>query len=127
MYQRTNRTWLTIALLLSATLLTLHVYALEQYLYWYHRWLDIPTHMLGGAALGSFLMAFGTARRTRTYFFWLLVFFMGWEIFEYSFGISTQFGTVTAKAYWIDTIKDIIDDLLGAFLIFVFARKTSWR
>ena len=127
MHRRTNQTWLLIALLLSAVLLSIHVYSLQNYLYWHHRWLDIPMHMLGGAALGSFLMAFGTTRRTRTYFFWLLVLFFGWEIFEYFYGISTQIGTVTASAYGIDTTKDIVDDLIGSFVPFILARKTSWR
>lgn len=127
MFRRTNRTWLTVALALSAILLSIHLYALRGFWYWHHRWLDIPMHMLGGAAVGSFLMAFGTARRTRTYFFWIFAIAIGWEIFEYIFGISTQLGTVTMRAYWMDTIKDILDDFIGSCVPFVLARKTSWR
>lgn len=127
MYRRTNHTWLTFALVLSAVLLVIHLYALKYYLYWHHRWLDIPMHMLGGAALGSFLMAFGTTRRTSTYFLCMLAIFVGWEVFEYIFGISTQLGGLETRAYRIDTVKDILDGLIGSCLPFVLARKTSWR
>lgn len=79
-------------------------------------------HILGGAAAGSFLMAFGTGRRTATYFFLMLAAFVSWEIFEYVGHISTG-----QPDYWFDTSKDVIDGLLGSFIPFIFARKTSWR
>ena len=122
MQHRLNRTWLSIAFVFSALLLIAHLHALEGYLYWYHRWLDIPMHILGGAAAGSLLMAFGTGRRTGTYFLCMLAIFLGWEIFENMAHISTG-----QPDYWLDTGKDIIDGLIGSCIPFIFARKTTWR
>lgn len=122
MYQRMNRTWLSVAFILSAILLLTHLYALQHYLYWHYRWFDIPMHIIGGAALGSFLFAFGTARRTSTYFACMFAIFVGWEIFEYFAHISTG-----QPHYWLDTMKDIADGLIGSSIPLLFARKTSWR
>lgn len=79
-------------------------------------------HIIGGAALGSFLFAFGTARRTSTYFLCMLAVFVGWEVFEYLAHISTG-----QPHYWLDTTKDIFDGLIGSSIPFLFARKTIWR
>lgn len=122
MHLRTNRTWLLIALGLSIALLSVHLHALDQFLYWHHRWLDIPMHMLGGAAAGAFLMAFGTGRRTFTYFLCMMAIFVGWEVFEYAARISTG-----QPDYWLDTSKDIVDGLIGSAATFLIARKTTWR
>ena len=79
-------------------------------------------HILGGAALGAFIMAFGTARRTSTYFLCMVAVVLGWEIFEYFGHISTG-----QADYWIDSTKDIIDGLLGAAITLFVSRKNSWR
>lgn len=119
---QTNRTWLFSAFILSVLLLLVHLYALHAFLYWHHRWLDIPVHIVGGAAAGSFLLAFGTTRRTSTYFICMLAVFVGWEVFEYFGHISTG-----QPDYWIDTAKDVVDGLIGSCVTFFLARKTRWR
>jgi len=122
MYQRMNRTWLAIALALSALLLAVHLYALANFWYWHYRWFDIPMHILGGIAIGSLLLSFGTNRRTSIYFLCMLAIVVCWEIFEYVFGISTH-----QPHYWVDTFKDMADGLLGSCAALYFARKTAWH
>lgn len=122
MYTRTNRTWLAVALVLSAVLLIAHVHALANFWYWKYRWSDIPMHILGGAALGSFIFAFGTTRRTGTYFLCILVLFVFWKGAEY-------FGHVSyAQPYqWLENFKDLVTSFIGACIPFVIGRKTTWR
>lgn len=113
-----NRKPLYTALILTALLLALHLYALSTSFYWYHRWFDIPMHILAGASIGAFLLAFFTVRRAFLYFLLMLGVGVGWEIFENVNHISTG-----QHGYWIDTIKDIIDDMIGATITFYIAKK----
>jgi hypothetical protein len=117
-----NRKPLYTALVLTALLLALHLYALATYFYWYHRWFDIPMHILAGMAIGWLLLAFFDARKATLYFFGMLAVGVGWEIFENVNHISTG-----QPGYWFDTIKDIVDDLIGAGITFYIAKKTSWH
>lgn len=122
MQYRPNRTWLTTAFFLSVTLLVLHLYALQYHLYWVHRWFDIPMHIIGGAAIGAFIFAFGTGRRTFTFFFLLLVVFLVWKSIEHFGHISYE------HPYdWLGNFKDLVTSFIGAFVPFVLGRKTSWR
>jgi hypothetical protein len=113
-----NRKPLYTALVLTALLLALHVYALNTYFYWHHRWFDIPMHILGGAAIGAFLLAFFNVRRTILYFSCILAVTVGWEIFENVNHISTG-----QPGYWLDTIKDIVDGFIGAGITFYIAKR----
>ncbi|MES2225629.1 MAG: hypothetical protein V4480_02355 [Patescibacteria group bacterium] len=117
-----NRRPLFAALILTALLLALHLYGLSTYFYWYHRWFDIPMHILGGAAIGAFLLAFFAVRRTALYFSCMLAVAVIWEIFEYIMGISTG-----QSGYWFDTIKDILDGMIGSGITFAVAKKSTWH
>jgi hypothetical protein len=110
------------ALALAALLLCLHLYALKTDFYWYHRWFDIPMHVLGGVAVGAFLLAFFNVRRTVLYYFCMLAIVVGWEIFEYVAQISTG-----QPDYWIDTFTDMLNGLIGASVTYVAARNPLWR
>ncbi len=117
-----NRKPLFFALGLTALLLTLHLYALSTFFYWHHRWFDIPMHILGGAAIGALLLAFFSVRRAALYFSCMLGVTVIWEIFEYTTGISTG-----QPDYWLDTIKDICDGMIGSLITFLFAKKSLWH
>jgi hypothetical protein len=110
------------ALLLAALLLSLHLYALHTDFYWYHRWFDIPMHILGGVALGAFLLAFFNVRRTVLYFSCMLAVVIGWEVFENLAHISTG-----QPDYWIDTFADMANGLIGASITFVLTKRPLWR
>ncbi|CAN5759976.1 hypothetical protein BH11PAT2_BH11PAT2_02700 [soil metagenome] len=117
-----NRKPLYIALVLSAALLAAHLYALSTYFYWHHRWFDIPMHILGGIAIGSFLLAFFSVKRAWLYFAAMLSITVLWEVFEYYAGISRG-----QPDYWFDTIKDIADGMIGASITFITAKNFSCR
>lgn len=89
---------------------------------WYpYPWLDIPMHLLGGFAVGSFLLAlFG--RRVWPFVLLMTAVAVGWEIFEYVSGI-----TAGELGYWLDTGHDLLDDALGALAAYYVARKAPWR
>jgi len=110
------------SLVLAIVLLAVHLYALQNYFYWHHRWFDIPMHILGGITIGAFLLAFLSARQARFYFFCMVLVVVGWEVFEYFGHISTG-----QPHYWLDTFKDMIDGLIGAGVSLYIARRSLWR
>jgi len=111
-----------LSLLVLAFLLVFHTLGISQGYYLIFWPYDIFAHIFGGLGIGLFLIA---AARTfwpvilngnRTAKIVFLVFVVGliWEIFEVIYNIAGySFGT---KAYFIDTIKDLIDDVIGGFL-----------
>jgi hypothetical protein len=117
-----NQKPLYFALILTTLLLALHLYALHTFFYWYHRWFDIPMHVLGGMAIGAFLLAFFNVRRTALYFSCMLVVVIGWELFEYFGHISTG-----QPGYWTDTVKDMADGMIGAAITYFLTRRPLWR
>lgn len=117
----TRAYWFIAALILSAALALLNFWALDQYLYWKNVWFDIPMHFLGGLTIGVFAAAL--VYRFRPWFFVLLstVAFVGWEVFEYLFGIPKE------ANYVFDTSLDLLMDALGALIVYGVARATLWR
>jgi hypothetical protein len=75
--------WLLIALALSLVLLGIHLYALDNHLYWYYRWLDTPVHIIAGAMMGAAVV--GVLLKFRPYSYMIAIAFgsIGWEAFEY--------------------------------------------
>lgn len=94
-----------------------HLAALHFFWYWYLWWFDIPMHILGGMALGALGIAvFG--KRAALFMLWMIVVVLGWEAFEFAARISTgQFD------YWIDTISDIANGLIGGSIMYLLAKK----
>jgi hypothetical protein len=78
--------------------------------------------MLGGAALGSFLIALSPKPRRLFYLLLMIGIGVGWEIMEYVGGITTY-----EPGYVFDTSLDLLDDTIGAIVIYVLARFTIWR
>ncbi|KND49989.1 MAG: putative membrane protein (4 TMH) [Parcubacteria bacterium C7867-008] len=114
--------WLLGTLLLALILLGVHLYALQNYLYWYYRWLDTPVHILGGTMMGAFIVGVFIKYRPYTYLLGIALGAIGWELFEYYFGISTG----QTRYVW-DTLHDILNDVIGAVALYVLARFTIWR
>ncbi len=114
--------WLLFALCSAALLLVLDMWALAQSLFWTHRWIDIPMHILGGVSIGAFCV--GLFGRHRPLLFVLLValFATSWEFFEYVFGL-----TIEGDLYWLDTTHDLLNGAVGALAAYLVARKTLWR
>lgn len=114
--------WLLIALALAVVLLGIHLVALQYYLYWYYRWLDTPMHILAGAMMGAATIGVLLKFRPYAYIAVIVIGALGWEAFEYHFGISTG-----QPHYALDTFHDILNDFLGAIIMYLIARYTVWR
>ncbi|HEX7724598.1 MAG TPA: hypothetical protein VF438_02575 [Candidatus Paceibacterota bacterium] len=91
---------------------------------------DVYLHFGGGLGIAMLLHAllisykpdyFHTARSRRLVLWGVLVVGLVWELFEAYFGIAGA--PVGTKAYYTDTIKDLIDDMLGgALAVWLVAR-----
>lgn len=78
-------------------------------------------HYLGGVTSAVCVSAFLLHRRDRTFIFLLTLIFIGWEVFEFVFGVAHK------ANYPLDTVIDLILDTLGALTVYAIARKTLWR
>ncbi len=113
--------WFVSALVLAVMLTYLQSEAVINFLYWRYSWFDILMHLLGGATIGTFLIALLARSRPRAYVGLLLVAFIGWEVFEYVSGIPRE------ANYALDTAIDLVMDFIGAFAAYAAARITLWR
>ncbi len=113
--------WLYCALILCAALAALNLLAFEYYLYWRFWWYDVMMHFLGGIAIGTFLIALSKQPRPRLYAALFAAIAIGWEVFEYFFGLPRE------KNYVLDTATDLVMDTLGATVVYLIAQKTLWR
>jgi hypothetical protein len=110
-----------LALLVLAFLLVFHSLGISQNFYLYFWPYDIIAHIMGGLGIGLFIAAFFRTYqqgrfKEKAKVIVPLVFLvgLGWEVFEVYFNIAgNPYGT---KAYFIDTIKDLIDDTLGGII-----------
>ncbi len=114
--------WLFAALMLSALLSVLNLIALEGYWYWKYRWFDTPMHILGGLAIGALCIGLSRTYRPLTYAGILALAFLGWEVFEYVFHLSTN-----QPHYLLDTLHDLMNDAVGGLITFLIARNTIWH
>lgn len=113
--------WLLAALLLASLLAALQWWAVSDFLYWRYEWFDIPMHYLGGIVIASFLVPLIPRGRRFTLLFAALTLFIGWEVFEYIFGLPRE------ANYPLDTAEDLLLDVLGALTAYTLARNTIWR
>ena len=105
-----------------ALLITLGAHILGMHgLYMQYPWYDIFMHILGGVGIGLFLTAFVKSnlpnlkhRRTKVI---TGVFIAGliWELIEVHYDIAGE--PLWTKAYYLDTLKDLIDDTIGGALV----------
>lgn len=113
--------WLIAALVLSLILATAQQVAVAQYLYWRYEWFDIPMHFFGGITIATFVVALLRSFRPRLYILLFTVAVLGWEVFEYLFGIPRE------QNYVFDTALDLLMGTLGALITYTLARFTVWR
>ncbi len=117
-----NRQLFYIALSSAVFVIALHLLASKYYLYWTYRWVDIPMHILGGIMSGLFVFVFLRALKLQESLHNLLigVFIIGiaWEILELWYKVE-----VLGLFYWLDTLKDLIDDTIGGLIsIYIWNR-----
>ncbi|MFZ1987770.1 MAG: hypothetical protein WAV21_01915 [Minisyncoccia bacterium] len=115
--------WLLAALFASSLLAGLHMWALTDFIYWRYRWFDTVMHLLGGITIGIFAVALLRSYRPFAFVLVVATIAIAWEIFEASIGIAVFPGV----NYTWDTAHDILNDTLGAVLVYIVARYTLWR
>lgn len=113
--------WLVAALLLCTVLAALEWWAVENFIFWKYVWFDLPMHFLGGLALGVLAVGIINTRNVRYFILSLLLAFVGWEVFEYVFGVPRE------ANYAFDTSIDIVMDTLGALVAYTVAARTIWK
>lgn len=105
--------------LVAVILLVSHLFGMDG-LYYTYDWYDTPMHMIGGLALGLLVYQISHSVKHVTHISWRKIIFaiiligLAWEVFEAFFGIAgAPLGT---RAYYIDTVKDLVNDTFGAFV-----------
>lgn len=116
-----------LALLVLAVLLVGHSLGISDGFYLSIKSYDIFAHILGGVGIGFFtagvLRTLLPGMVKNTVLTTILIVFivgLGWEAFEVYFNIAGYpFGT---KLYYIDTVKDLVDDVIGGAIAALIAR-----
>jgi hypothetical protein len=115
--------FLLLILGVALVLMVYHAIATKLHLYWTTNWIDVPAHVLGGVLSG--LIIFFTIsllnRKTTPFGILFFSFFIGmfWELFEWKAGLIA----LTDSFFWIDTTGDIIADLIGAYISYLYIIK----
>ena len=117
-----RRKLLVVILALSVLVTFLHLTALRYALYYVVPWFDVGMHFLGGALVALMgvwcarFFLFGEAIPGKHILLIVLVaagvIGVLWEVFEYFTGLRTAYN------YPLDTLKDLIMDLLGAMSVY---------
>jgi len=105
--------------ILSFSVLSLHLLALNFFLYWHIWWFDLLVHFLAGALVSIFFIWFFKNRIKNfipkiLFLSATITFLVGvfWETFEYFAGL-----TFSSSSYILDTISDIVFTFLGGLFI----------
>jgi hypothetical protein len=128
------------ALITVVLLFVGHIIGGEYNLYRHLHGYDIFMHILGGlgigfsitAVLGSCIDFFELKKRDalrmqlhHNYWIIIVLVFIGgflWELFEAYYNIAGA--PVGTKAYYIDTLKDLVDDMIGGCVaVYVWRRR----
>ena len=117
------------ALIVLAALLAAHVCGLDGY-YFIYPWYDIMMHILGGVGVGLFLAAIfksyksGVLFERRTIIIGVIFVGLVWEVFEMYYHLTAY--PLWTKLYYLDTVKDLIDDTIGgAFIAYIVTRTSN--
>lgn len=89
--------------------------------YFEYKWLDIPMHILGGFLFTNLFINLSNNKNVNFRNILIFILFIGisWEILEYALDI------INLKSFvgWFDTIKDLFDDIIGAYIAFVLYKS----
>lgn len=111
-----------LALSVAAVIIALHQIAINLYLYWIYRGVDIPMHIMGGFMAGLFvfifLRVFKFKENRRNLLLGVLLVGVGWEILELVYRVD-----IVGFWYWLDTAKDLIDDVIGGLISIYIWKK----
>jgi hypothetical protein len=115
------------ALVILAFVLAAHIFGLTG-AYVAYSWYDIMMHVLGGVGIALFVAALiklhGQNIVHKRLFIIAAVFIvgLGWELFEIYYQLTGY--PLWSKMHYIDSIKDLIDDTIGAIIVsYIVIRK----
>ncbi|MEX0933905.1 MAG: hypothetical protein WD003_01425 [Candidatus Paceibacterota bacterium] len=106
----------------------LHITGIELFWYWRFSFFDILVHTLSGMWISGMVVWFFSLSpygrgqeksRGRVFLIALLVTLgigLAWEVFEIAVGATF----IWYEHYLLDTILDVLADMMGAFLIFLY-------
>lgn len=92
---------------------------------------DIMMHVLGGIGIGLFVAAIikmhgqNIINKRRLIIISVIVVGMVWELFEIYYKLTGY--PLWTKLYYIDTVKDLIDDTIGALIVAYFVTKNKYK
>jgi len=92
--------------------------------------IDIPIHILFGAWLALFFIYRDDSVRRAQIFLYVMLIGLGWEVSEYTYDhlYAIQHHLTSAQHGVGDTLKDIVDNGIGAFAsIMLFKRRPRER
>lgn len=101
-----------------STLLFLHIEGVSRYWYIYFPFLDIINHLLGGFSIA--LIVFWLSKNPKLIIPISMIAGIGWEVFEVYYDITGW--PISTLAYKFDTIKDLLMDFTGAFIVFLIIK-----
>lgn len=84
-------------------------------------WYDIMMHILGGVGIALFVLAWvkihggNIIEKRRFIIICTIIAGLVWELFEMYYGLNGY--PLWSKMYYFDTIKDLIDDTIGAVIV----------
>lgn len=130
LYTYAMRTYIS-AMVVLAIVLAAHIFGLDG-LYYRIDSYDIFMHILGGVGIGLFAAALLRSYRSGMYFskknvvYMVVIVGIVWELFEIYYQITGH--PLWTELYYIDTVKDLIDDTIGGtFIAWVLGRGKSER
>ncbi len=105
------------SLLVAFLIIIVNYFAGIYQVYWMLPWFDIPMHISGGLMVGLFAQTgldYIHINKSRLLYIILAVIAVGlvWELVECYLRLTDGFGPISR----LDTIKDIIDDIIGGVL-----------
>jgi len=120
--QRKALIWAVIAGLATSLL---HYSAVTFYLYWTYQGFDKVVHFVAGAFVGFvfswiYLNIYDQNQRVRPAIFVILSVMLaglGWELFEV---LAKTTSVLPSHSYFVDTITDLIADLVGGVVAYVY-------
>lgn len=117
-----NRQRFYLALSIAFIVISFHKIASDLYLYWTYKGIDIPMHILGGFMAGLFTFVLYRANKwpesKTNLLIGVIVVGVVWELLEVYFRVSPL-----DMYYWVDTSKDLIDDIIGGLISIYIWKK----
>lgn len=111
-----------LAMLVAMIVIGMHQLAFSLYLYWIFKPIDIFMHIFGGFMSALFVLVF--LRFFHIKEIWknvaigVIIVGISWEALEIFYKVADF-----DFSYWVDSFKDMIDDLLGGYLGLLLWRR----